>query len=420
MIKYQAVFHPEDWREWQILYEEDTLIGRAIAGFREFSQDYKDYFDGIISEGKFDYSKTTADRLRSRVLQALEDYWAPLGEVAMQCQIEHYRGLLADGTAKAQTYLDKLESGLSDVLIYFNKVAAIKYCPYTSIPFIGTPYTLSVAGDWMAIPHELGHHLYWNLGVDFRDTRRRHRAIEKEAAKKLKERGVPESHQTMLLSWLEETFCDVVGTRIGGVEFVTRFEDFMKSRAGNTDELTANDGSHPPLCLRPFVREHALKLNGGASGGDWSGFFNRAFGKGVSELNLEASPPNFEDMIREMTKEELLRMLEPEESPETTTPTQFQPLPLAEIIPAMEVLVEYLYTQIDDSLLAFGKQPSTHETHSFGQLLDLAIEDSSSQGKPPYEILLRPRILEGGYEDEPHSCWAHWSWDHMMGVHYHS
>ena len=195
----------------------------------------------------------------------------------------------------------------------------------------------------------------------------------------------------------------------------------MKRRAGNTDELTANDGCHPPLCLRPFVREHTLKLNGEASGVDWDDLFDRAFGKGVSELNLEASRPNFKDIIREMTKEELVRMLDPEEPLETMTPVQLQPLPLVEIISAIEVLVEYLYAQIDDSLLTLRRQPPTHETHPFGQLLDLAIEDSEPQGKQqPYEILLRPRILEGGYIGKAHRCLAHGSWDHRMGLHYHS
>jgi hypothetical protein len=394
----QTAFRSKDVGVWQELYA-GTPVGEAIAGFREFREDYSRYFEDVISNEEFDSGKFTGDNLRSRYQHALEDYWAPLGEVAMQRQVEHYRALLDEGTDIAQRrYLPNLN--LPGVLIYFNKVANIKYCPYTSLPFVGTPYSSAAGGDWMAIPHEIGHYLYWNLGSNLQETHQRHAEIKDEAAATLKE--MPEPQRCTILAWLEEIFCDVVGVRLGGDEFVRSFQAFILSCAGNADELTENDGRHPPLAVRPFVREHALKIvSGETSGRDWDGFFKDTFGKGVAELNLKASPPNIKAMIKKMTKAELWRILGLEDSPEAAI-LPFVQSPSSEIIPAIETLVEYLNKGINTLLPTF--QLPTHEAGAFQQLLDLVTvlpaEDQRFRGKPPYELLLRPRILERGLQHE--------------------
>jgi hypothetical protein len=423
MITQQVVFrYPEDLRAWLPLYPESTPTGRAMAGFREFSDRYSEYFAKI----EVDRTKTTAARLNAQVGQALTDYWAPLGEVATQRRVAHYRDLLDDGTLQAQEYLDELGLGLPGVLIYFNKVATIKYCPYTRFAFIGTPYTQSVARDWMAIPHELGHYLYWNLGSTLSETRQRHQEIRKGAAAALQQ--VPELKQfnskeseaaeTMLLSWLEETFCDVVGTRLSGVKFIESLQTLITSAAGNVDDLMENDGRHPPLLMRPFVREHAHKLTWGTSRVDWDSFFKTTFQlEGVQSLKLAVFPQITKSAIARMLKKTLVELLAAEESTMEAVIPAFQ-LPLPQIVPAIEALVEFLNAQIDDLLKAPLPTP-TEPGSAFDQLLALAEEEAKVRGEHPYEILLRPRILEGGEWHGPHAAWAHGSWRHTIPAHPH-
>ncbi len=433
MITRQASLrYPEDLRVWQDIYDRgdwpfaaDNLCAEAIAGFRKFSEKYYNYFEQIINNQEFDRNQTTADRLRARFLQAINDYWSPLGEVAAQRRVQPYYDLLNEITEQAQAYLDKLSLGLPGVLVYFNKVTSIKYCPYARIAFIGTPYTQLIFKDVMAIPHELGHYLYWNLGGSLSEVRQRHQRIKEGAAPVLKK--VPELQQLdpaegaaaegMVLSWLEETFCDVVGTRLDGVGFIESLQSLIKGSASNADELTENDDCHPPLCIRPFVRKHAHHLNGGTSPVDWDDFFKGTFRiESVRSLELEAPPPNIESLMMKMPKKALVEMLMSEESPMETALPSLQ-LGVSRLIPAVEALVEFLNAQIGE-LLKTGLPAPLDPALAFDQLLTLAEGDAVAQSKPPYEILLHPRILEGGVQHGPHSATAHGK-SHTVPVHNH-
>jgi hypothetical protein len=105
---------------------------------------------------------------------------------------------------------------------------------------------------------------------------------------------------------------------------------------------------------------------------------------------------------------------------------------VAQIVPAIEALVEFLNTEIG-SLLKTGLPLARDPASTFDQLLELAQEDAQrinkavEVGQPdttesamthPYEILLRPRVLEGGYQHGPHGAWAHFQY-HVVGVHNH-
>jgi hypothetical protein len=313
-----------------------------------------------------------------------------------------------------------LAPGLPDALIYFNKVATVKYFPYTNIPFIGTPYARSAVGDWMAIPHELGHYLYWNLGSALQDIRGTHQEIQDGAARELEAKGVPESQRLLLLPWIEETFCDIVGVRIVGAEFATHFVGFLRTCAGNMCELARNDGSHPPLCLRPFVREQALDLREGrTSGQDWNAAFREVCGKGIDDLYIRPSPEDYSKVVQGLSADELRTLLSMEDWLEVVPAGQLQQFRLDEVIPNMKVLVEYLDSQIDALLATF--QPPKRGVGLWSRLLELAEQIQAlpeQKLERPYEVLLHPVILEGGERHGPHDCWAHFKL-HEMPAHNH-
>jgi hypothetical protein len=292
----------------------------------------------------------------------------------------------------------------------------------------------------MAIPHELGHYLYWNVGSTLAEVRKRHENLKAGAAAVLN--GVPELQQiasdarlvaqTMVLSWLEEAFCDVVGTRLGEVEFKESLQTLIRNSTSKADDLVADDGHHAPLCLRIFIREHAHKLNGGTSRLDWEGFLKQALHvTDVHSLEVTASPLDIGAAVKALSAEALLTLLAAADpsKPAALPTVRFS---VAQIVPAIEALVEFLNTEIG-SLLKTGLPLARDPASTFDQLLELAQEDAQrinkavEVGQPdttesamthPYEILLRPRVLEGGYQHGPHGAWAHFQY-HVVGVHNH-
>ncbi|MGB3218595.1 MAG: hypothetical protein WBD79_14450, partial [Anaerolineae bacterium] len=365
----------------------------------------------------------------------------PLGEVAAQRQVKPYRDLLDKATDNAQVYLDRLgplHLGLPGVLIYFNKVASIKYYPYTNIAFVGTPYTQVIFDDWMAIPHEIGHYFYWNVDSTLAEVRKRQEKLKIGAAAALGgvlklQQMTPDERlaaQAMVLSWLEEIVCDVVGTRLGEVGFKESLQSIIRNSASTADDLVDDDGHHPPLCLRIFIREHAHRLNGGTSRLEWDGFLKQALNvTDVNSLELTATPLDLEAAMKTLSAEALFTLLAADD------PTKQAALPtvhfsVAQIVPAIEALVEFVNTEIDSVIST--RLPQTRDSaSSFDQLVKLAEEDAQRMNNAvevgqsgttpsaktrPYEILLRPRVLEGGNQHGPHGTWGHFKY-HEMGVH---
>jgi hypothetical protein len=433
VIKQLARFnYPQDLEKWKKLYpgkdptRADEWLGEALATFQTFGEKYDRYFKEEAM-GQLDPAETTEERLKARALQALDDYWTPLGRVAEQRQVGHYRTILDQGTEEARKYLDTL--GIPGVLIYFDKVPTIRYCPYTNFAFVGTPYRLAAGaegdgkGDWMAIPHELGHYVYWNLGYEEDDSGVHWTCGNLENSRRWQEKlktGVGEALKSLypdqedseeytalkqvFLSWLEEIVADVVGAWLGEAQFTESFGTLLKRSAGNVDELQADDGCHPVPWLRAFLREYALKLKGKTPTVDWGAFFRDAFRIEASALTLEVPSLPVEKTLSKVRKKHLIEMLtlKTTETPEKyalSIPSYQLEFDQARL--AIETLVKYLYEQIDRAL-GTGLPQLPDPGSAFDRLFDLARKEAGPSEKL-YEILLRPRMLEGGLQ-HTHGC----------------
>lgn len=155
----------------------------------------------------------------------------------------------------------------TSVLTYFQKAPSVRIIPYANVALIGIPYTCqdaqANARDFLSIPHEVGHYVYWHgrkqgasIGATLRTTLNR---------------PPQQPPPAWSLNWLEEIFSDVYGCLVAGPVIAY---DFQELSLDNTDFIE-DDGKHPIDAIRPYIYIHVLSeiQQSGTS------FFQKAPGK---------------------------------------------------------------------------------------------------------------------------------------------
>ena len=133
----------------------------------------------------------------------------------------------------------KLLGEMPIVLSYFQKSPSIRIIPYANVCMLGIPYTAQqLPQDLLAIPHEVGHYVYW----------------QGKLAKKLHDD--PPRSGLWCFKWMEETFADVYGTFIAGPFIALSFQELQLQ--SSEEHFTLDDGDHPTPILRPFIYAKAL------------------------------------------------------------------------------------------------------------------------------------------------------------------
>ncbi len=131
------------------------------------------------------------------------------------------------------------------LVTYFQKSASIRVIPYASVALIGIPYTATnVKRDFLAIPHEVAHYLYWHGKINGR-------TIQQELTER-----VPKEPK-WCYEWLEEIFADVYGCLIAGPTIALSFQDLQLRRT--PQQFVENDKEHPTPILRPNIYTKILK-----------------------------------------------------------------------------------------------------------------------------------------------------------------
>jgi hypothetical protein len=138
------------------------------------------------------------------------------------------------------------------IVTYFQKDTSIRVIPYAPVALIGIPYTVTTLGwDFLAIPHEIGHHIFWH------GTLANGRTVQEELSQMVSK------EPQWCYRWLEETFADVYGCLTAGPAIALSFQDLqMRS---TPSRFVANDEDHPVPILRPNIYTKALEGNFG----DW-------------------------------------------------------------------------------------------------------------------------------------------------------
>jgi hypothetical protein len=155
------------------------------------------------------------------------------------------------------------------LITYFQKNVSIRVIPYASVALIGIPYTtINASKDFLAIPHEVGHYLYWKGIVNGH-------TIQQELSI-----SVPKN-PAWCFDWLEETFADVYGCLIAGPTIALSFQDLQLRRTPK--EFIKNDEEHPVPILRPNIYNKVLKGYFGIWGSKldvrWNGKIGESSGK---------------------------------------------------------------------------------------------------------------------------------------------
>jgi len=230
-------------------------IWRYSEEFGNFCQAYSDNSDPADAE---------------TVNSLLFEYWEPLRYALMQHRVGAYQQLLSAGYAQLNDFNAQLHDHLkveinaeqkSRTVIYFEKTAKAKRYPFRGVNLIGISLADARSGNWMSIPHEMGHLLYWNARFNRRDIFAEPRPgksfFETEIAASILDLTTdPEAGQPsrqLLLDWTEEIFADIVGGRIAGAPFAESAWKRVFTRNKTLNELLLNDREHPLPYVTPYI-----------------------------------------------------------------------------------------------------------------------------------------------------------------------
>ncbi|MBN1992229.1 MAG: hypothetical protein JW953_05965 [Anaerolineae bacterium] len=161
-------------------------------------------------------------------------------------------------------------------VVYFEKLYRISRSVYApQIPLISIPLTDydPDTGQWQALAHELGHHIYWNA-LAWQETEAVHEAMQRvvidNASLELvrQEKGLrqvqvlQQSMERMYLwnRWLEEVFADVCGVLFTGPAYVLSAQDVAADCIEKIDDFAQGDEAHPSLYLRPLIALQVLRF----------------------------------------------------------------------------------------------------------------------------------------------------------------
>lgn len=131
------------------------------------------------------------------------------------------------------------------VLCYFQKSAHIRVLPYAPIALIGIPFTaMNSYRDFLAIPHEVGHYVYWHGSIEGQTIRDR-------------VKGALKASPAYIKAWGEELFADVYGATIAGGLIGLDFQDLLDSTP--TQDFLKDDADHPLPAVRPEIYATVLR-----------------------------------------------------------------------------------------------------------------------------------------------------------------
>jgi hypothetical protein len=150
---------------------------------------------------------------------------------------------------------------LKTPVVYFEKIFGINRSLYApQIPVISIPLFLySRPNQWLALAHEMGHHIYWNSLDSYEETIR----FQSDLISAVGEAAAKQA-QDIWASWTEELFADICGTLFAGPSYAISCQDTAIAQARRPADLAENDDEHPAPYLRPLIAIQVLReLAGG-------------------------------------------------------------------------------------------------------------------------------------------------------------
>jgi hypothetical protein len=168
------------------------------------------------------------------------------------------------------------------VLTYLRNSIDVRLVPYHDVILLGIPYsTLNInpiklggnwfATDYLAIPHEMGHHLFWYGHVPGSDKMILDALIEKLGLQETVPAGdgaelIDKLEKTnWIVRWLEEIFADAYGCLIAGPISILSFQEMLTDSHHEDDNhkngvrIIPEEAQHPVPELRPLIQSKILR-----------------------------------------------------------------------------------------------------------------------------------------------------------------
>ncbi len=238
-------------KRWQSLkaiisnIEKEGLPGPAckalLVCLEAFGESqFRFFYDGFQEDKLYPSALYPVEyALRTTLDQAAYDITAVHTAAYQHAQTsQHTRDTLKKAEQLAQLALNlavksKLLKAATNIS-YFDKSPHIRTIPYAPLALVGVPFTsTAVPRDFLATPHEIGHHVYRHspgLLADLRDRL----PIQPEWCSR----------------WQEEIFADVYGCLVAGPVIGLDFQDILFDHS--LENFMSDDGDHPVEAIRPY------------------------------------------------------------------------------------------------------------------------------------------------------------------------
>lgn len=132
------------------------------------------------------------------------------------------------------------------VITYFNRSPMIRMIPYANVALLGIPMTVTGAPlDLLALPHELGHYVYWHGRIG-----------DKSIRSQL--RDIVQGEMPYIKNWIEEIFADVFGFLVSSEMAILPWVIDMISDNAPTEYVRDNN-VHPINAVRPHIYVNTIR-----------------------------------------------------------------------------------------------------------------------------------------------------------------
>lgn len=247
----------------QLVYCVDLLA--ALSTFADEGFDF--FMEGFYTNKNLPISPEVPPRtvMRTLVDQASFDLSVIQHAINQRRRQENGQAMLQGCTLSMADQLAQLAMGLAidagylpeetRIITYLAQSIRARLVPYSHTLLISIPYSALHSGinpsrNYLAIPHEIGHHLYWNgTHPESKLTMREH------LLKKADEAGM--KSDDWRLHWLEEIFSDAYALVLAGPVIVLDFQDMLDDDM--SDHFREDTDKHPIPEIRPFIQTQILR-----------------------------------------------------------------------------------------------------------------------------------------------------------------
>jgi hypothetical protein len=213
-------------------------------------------------------------KLRNQALERVLEEWDTIRHALEQRENPRYQKTLEELDELTVECLSSLfgeGSNRGKAFAYFHKLFDIKRFAFSHTPLIGAPFSaLNSPEDWLAIPHEAGHYIFWNGTGSFETFNQFYLALQDKFVEAISNslqkrttgrvyRHKGEVYQVWL-NWLNEIFADVFGTLVAGPAYAWSMQSNLRAGLSVRDLLHYHgEPDHPDPFVRPYFHINTLR-----------------------------------------------------------------------------------------------------------------------------------------------------------------